>query len=55
MTYKKLLRALIKKYGQEALADMLGVTQACVSYWLNGHRVPREKQILKLRYINENF
>lgn len=36
---------------QQQLADLLGVTRQCVSYWENGRTKPNITQILKLAAI----
>lgn len=41
MNWHEKLCKLIEKYGQATLALFLGVSQATISYWLNGQRVPR--------------
>jgi predicted transcriptional regulator len=39
-TCKRMVNALVKRYGQGRVAKMLHVSVGCVSYWASGARNP---------------
>ena len=49
MTLAKWLK--VKKITQSKFAQLIGVSDASVSLWLNGSRIPRPKAMLRISKI----
>ena len=47
------LKEMIKARGlrQKWVADQVGVTDVCLSYWVNNHRQPRGLNMAKLEIV----
>lgn len=49
--YRDLEKAIVKFGSQQAVADQIGVSRACVNWWYNRRRWPNASSQLKLKAL----